>query len=257
MSIIIENMEQALEQYNKQNFTSALNFATLAIEATAEKYYKKPAGRELYKKFLRNYYWILEPFMGLPKGSLNNHYPLVEIYDERGKLIGGAEGPDVADIIYHMFRCEIHHGKPIPIRFSLMCSAFDGGIYLQGAQKENASLMLPQNLIIGLLGICLFCKDNTDLKANVDDEDLSFLYYDSSIIINNKIVYENFDSIIIKMLILRGEDFVFSFCDNFGEEDKIRDFLAKQPRQPKLNPIAYYNMSGALKYRYEKEYLEL
>lgn len=108
----------AIDDFENGKLDAALMHACFAIDGTAKKLFKTQ-GRASYKKCIRKYYWIIEPMIGgcvnLEETKWNN----VAIEDGYGKTIADA---DLADIIYHVFRCKNAHGEAVPANYALLPS---------------------------------------------------------------------------------------------------------------------------------------
>jgi len=150
----------AIDDFQQNKLDSALMHACFATEGTAKKIFKIK-GKSSYKKCLRKYYWIIEPMIGgginLEETKWNN----VKIDDGYGTKI---TNPDLADIIYHIFRCNNAHGEEVPPMYSL-CPSGDG--YSTWFLSEDQILM-PDRIIWALLAVSVFSKANMNVSSDGD-----------------------------------------------------------------------------------------
>lgn len=246
---LVKNMERAIDNWQNHDYNASLNFATLAIEATARRYYNKShITRTEYIKLIRKYYWVIEIFMGFPADTAYRFYSQIHITDDRGKNIGGRFGPDLADIIYHVFRCSIHHGCDLPIKYKLVPTSGVSSVSIIGQDPQNDVLLLPTTVIIGILAICLVCSANYGLGL----DSTYYLTLDTSVCLSSQSHCIN-DELIFNQLVCRGAVLKFDFCKYFGREDEIKNILSSVPRQPATSekiqiPGGTYKMSYDIKY---------
>lgn len=135
--------------------------ACLAIEATARNVFSiQKASNSDYKNCLRMYWWILEAF-GCPGINLEEtkwtHLLLTNTY---GKQI---LNPDLADIIYHIFRCADAHAQEIPVEYDLLPR--EGNKIILGIDLVRKSVQLPESIIFALIAVSVFAKANSSIKS--------------------------------------------------------------------------------------------
>jgi hypothetical protein len=106
-------------------------------------------------------WWLVERFIGEGLNLEDTKFTYLKIDDGYGKLI---TDPDLADIIYHVFRCNHAHSEPIPLNYELLNTA--SGRYPWLLDKENNSVKIPETVIYALLGISVFCKANADIVTD-------------------------------------------------------------------------------------------
>ncbi len=176
----------------------ALLHACLAIDGTARKLYELThTTRKHYLRCVRDYYWLLSAFMpGLALEAVR--FPHVPITDNQGKHI---PQPDIADIIYYVFRCNSAHANQIPFNYQLIETAQKGQT-AWGFSKNI--LMIPERVIWGLLAISVFSKANIDTIFVGD----FFLSYQG-----NECAWHA----------------IFPIKDFWGKEAEIRAFLKQYP----------------------------
>lgn len=130
---------------NKKNF--ALMDACFAIEGTARNLYgKQDVGKKDYKNCIRQYFWILErmcPGINFSETKFDN------------VSIPKVEHPDMADVIYHIFRCNFAHCNDIPSNFELIPNNSDAHVKI-----SKTGFQLRENIILGLLAISVFSQVN-------------------------------------------------------------------------------------------------
>src|SRR6267142_1238304 len=85
-------------------FESALLHACIAIDATSKRLYpnEKRVGVR-YIQCLRDYYWIIEPMIGVGLNLVDMRFSNVPFRNN--------PTPDLAEIIYTVFRCSHAHGE--------------------------------------------------------------------------------------------------------------------------------------------------
>lgn len=246
---LVRNIERSIVAYNTNDYVAALNFATLAIDATAQRFYNTPISRNNYKKFIRKYYWLLEPFTGMPKNAIKRRYPNIQLFDEHDCKVGNSLGPDIADIIYHIFRCNIHHGNGIPLKYQLTPSMDLFNIMLVG--ENNGVVMLPATLITGLWAICLFCKSNSGLGKDSD----FYITFDSSVVVSCNVQVNEKDKIVqLYPLIKKGDVLKFDLAKYFGKEDEIKQIFSTLPRQTAVNKKIFFQ-GGEYSFKVERKYI--
>jgi len=152
----------AIKYYEDGDVDSALERACLAIESTARNMYgKEKVGRTEYKECIRNYYWIIEPMMGGGFDPSATTFENLKIIDDRGRLI---PNPDLADVIYYIFRCNFAHDKSVPPNYKLL-PVTDG---LSEWRMGEDILMMPERIIWALLAVSVFAKANSNIRTNTD-----------------------------------------------------------------------------------------
>ncbi|HEU5046796.1 MAG TPA: hypothetical protein VFT64_03040 [Rickettsiales bacterium] len=85
----------------------------------------------------------------------------ITIIEQNGKIISS---PDLADIIYHIFRCSHAHCEAVPINYALIPS-HDGNskwIFAKGL------LQMPDRIIWALLAVAVFASANKGIQNNGD-----------------------------------------------------------------------------------------
>lgn len=146
------------DYYHGEKLHSSLLHACIAVDGTASKIFPTiTSNRQRYVACIRQYYWIVQA-MGLPGVDLiNTQWKNVQLQK--------INNPDLAEIIYEIFRCNHAHGSEHPIDFEL--------IKCVGTNQIKASfgwdtLKLPDTIIFALLGIAVFAKVNHDQTTNPD-----------------------------------------------------------------------------------------
>ncbi|MFB3082936.1 MAG: hypothetical protein ACE1Z4_05700, partial [Gammaproteobacteria bacterium] len=133
----------AIDDATQGKFDSALLHACITIDATSKQLapYEKRLGVR-YVQCLRDYYWLLEPMIG---AGLN----LVETKFSNIQLRNTAT-PDLAEIIYEIFRCSHAHGDEVPPEFSVRQS--QGNFYSQWGLAKG-ELHMPDRVVWALLSV--------------------------------------------------------------------------------------------------------
>ena len=133
-----------------------------AIEATAKKKLQvSKIGRKEYIQFIRDSYDLMAPFIGAGVDYNATKFSHLRIQDDRQRPI---PNPDLADVIYYIFRCGTAHGDaPNPL-FELTPNTTPGSVSWE-MNFEKGSLKLPQQLLWGLIAAVIFCKANSDIDT--------------------------------------------------------------------------------------------
>lgn len=151
----------AIDAWGRGDKEEALMHASFAIDATARNLYSKArAGRNDYLSCLREYWWIIERFIG---GGLNledTKFTHLKLKDDKDVLI---PEPDLADVVYHIFRCKNAHADEIPKNYELLPSKPGGHVWL--IDRVNNSLRMPDTIVWALLAVSVFCKANAKIKT--------------------------------------------------------------------------------------------
>lgn len=147
----------SIDDAEAQKFDSALLHACIAIDSTSKRLFPNEGdvGRR-YVHCLRQYYWIVEPMIG---GGLNLDETIFSNINIRKK-----PSPDIADVIYTIFRCAHAHGDEIPDEFMLIPSIGDASQWIIGKNRLN----MPDRVIWALLAVVVFSKVNANQKSQGD-----------------------------------------------------------------------------------------
>lgn len=156
-----EHIFAGIEAFDRGEQEHALLHACIAIDGSSQKRAAiLKSRRSEYIKFIRDYYWILEPMTGSGINFDDTYWGNVKIKDEKDRAI---EKLDMASFIYYLFRCSQAHGKEIPPQYKLIPR--NTGFPLTYHIAEDR-LHIPEMLIWGLLGICVFAEVNSDIKTS-------------------------------------------------------------------------------------------
>lgn len=151
MMALSQRVERAIDEVGKNHFEEALLQAAIAIDVTAKKYFKSAkSSKSNYKQLLKEYSWLIElmAFQGINlDDSRFGNFP-----------IDGISEPSFQDLIYHTVRCNLVHGDGVPENFEFS----DGNIF--SMRKDH--LILPKNLIWGLLAVVVFCPANSNQESS-------------------------------------------------------------------------------------------
>lgn len=154
------HVTSAIDDFGANKPDAALMHACFAIDGTAKKIFKK-GGRAAYKNCLRQYYWIIEPMTGAGLNLEETKWSNIEIDDGNGKTIAS---PDLADIVYHIFRCKNAHGESVPANYTPIISGDGWSDWLMA--KDQVSM--PDKIIWALLAVAVFSKANHGTKTTGD-----------------------------------------------------------------------------------------
>ena len=196
-----QHVLSAIDDFEQGKVEGALLHACLAIDATARKIFPTGAGGKLdYKNCIRQYYWLLEAFCSAGINLEETKWTNVKLDNGHGKLI---VDPDLADLIYHKFRCSQAHAEEIPVGFELIPVINNTSKWIIGIQ--DGSVRMPAGVIWGLLAIAVFSKVNSGIPTQGE----YFLTYSSG---------------------ASGVDEKFLIRDWWGREDEVKVILARYPR---------------------------
>ncbi|MGE0109588.1 MAG: hypothetical protein AB7S81_07505 [Bdellovibrionales bacterium] len=160
---IEENVLAAIDAASQNDIERSLLHACLALDGTAQKKNgKSHSSRSIYTKFIRDYYWILEPMIGAGINLDDTKWENVDLRDEKNEPL---KNKDMANFIYHIFRCKLAHGNEIPQQYKLLKRGSSQHLYYHIA---NNVLHLPETIIWGLLAISVFSETNKDVITNTN-----------------------------------------------------------------------------------------
>ncbi len=150
----------SIDAYTRGEIEHSLHHVCIAVEGATRNFFNKDkVSNKDYKNFVRNYYWIIEPMIG---GGIN----LEETKFSGAKITDGYENlildPDLADIIYHIFRCSNAHSKAVTSNYQLL--PFRDG-YSEWIIADGL-VQMPERVIWALIAICVFSKGNLQIKTS-------------------------------------------------------------------------------------------
>jgi hypothetical protein len=153
---VSQHVACAIDDAGTGKFDSALLHACIAIDGTSRRLFPitTQVGKR-YKNCLRHYYWLIEPML---VGGMN----LDETRFENIQLKKN-QSPDLADIIYEVFRCNHAHGEEVPTTFSVIPT--NGGFNSEWVLEKD-HLHVPDRIIWALLAVVVFSKVNA--KETID-----------------------------------------------------------------------------------------
>lgn len=150
MVTVGDRIKEAIDDINQEKLELALSHVCIAIDITARKLSGAEKSKKTdYKKFLLEYMWLIT-YMGIP-GLMA---PGISFNFKHKDIKSDAEGRcGIEDVIYHVIRCGLIHstGADSKIVWSHDINISDG-----------KNLVLPDNLIWGLIGAVVFCPANKD-----------------------------------------------------------------------------------------------
>jgi hypothetical protein len=103
----------AIDDAGARKFDAALLHACITIDTTAKRLYPSESrvGRR-YTQCLRDYYWIVEPMLGAGLNLVETRFSNIRMLRD--------QNPDLADVIYEIFRCSHAHGDEVPQGYSVI-----------------------------------------------------------------------------------------------------------------------------------------
>lgn len=149
------SVQKAIDEWEAVDLDSAMMHACNAIDGTAKKLYPaEPGSNARFTGLLRNNYAILGP-MGMPGINLvETRFP---VKVARPKAPGGK--PDLADVIYGVYRCSHGHGETLPHGFDLLSDA-RGPTRHTTVHIERGKIQLSDRIIFGLIAVAVLCPIN-------------------------------------------------------------------------------------------------
>lgn len=157
-----QHVLKAIDDFEQNHLDSSLMNACFAIEGTARNIYgADKVGKKVYKDCIRRYAWILEPMLGGGLDTMGSLLNNLRIDSDNGEYINN---PDIADVIYHLFRCHNAHGKEVPLNYELLSVKDGESRWLIGPDI----LKMPNRIIWALLAISVFAKANSAIKTDGD-----------------------------------------------------------------------------------------
>lgn len=156
-----EHIFAGIEAFERGEQEHALLHACIAIDGSSQKRAEITKSKiSEYIKFIRDYYWILEPMTGSGINFNDTYWGNVKFKDDRGQDISNL---DMAGFIYYIFRCSQAHGKEIPPQYKLLSR---NSTYPLAYHIAEDRLQIPDTLIWGLLSLCVFSKINLNIKTS-------------------------------------------------------------------------------------------
>jgi hypothetical protein len=150
-----EHVVCAIDDFEDGKFNAALLHACIAIDGTANKIDSSKSGnRQKYVACLRQYYWLLEPMLGCGINLVETRFNKVPLAKN--------SAPDIAEIIYEVFRCNHAHGSEHPPNYSFSSCV---GTEITVVELADGILKLPDRIVFALLSIAVLSKVNRNQKA--------------------------------------------------------------------------------------------
>src|SRR6266851_7227207 len=146
----------AIDDAGAKKFDAALLHACIAIDATSKRLY--PSSTKVgvrYVNCLRHYYWLLEPMIGAGFNLVETRFTNIQLRN--------STSPDLATVIYEIFRCSHAHGDEVPSSFSVLPS--EGGFHSRWL-LGNGELHMPDRVIWALLSVAVLSQVNRCEKTS-------------------------------------------------------------------------------------------
>lgn len=157
---LVTHVLSAIDDFGQGKLDNALMHASFSIEATARKLYNiEKAGRSYYKKCIREYYWIIEPMIGSGLNLVETKWNNLEIIDDSNNKV--INNPDLADVIYHIYRCNYAHAKSVSKNYRLLPTSDGKSTWV----IANNVLQIPDRIIWALLAVSVFSKANKNINS--------------------------------------------------------------------------------------------
>ncbi|WP_243368623.1 hypothetical protein [Microvirga solisilvae] len=150
----------AINDYEQGSPDLALMHACFSIEGTARKFSgKNKATNKDYKDLIRAYYWIIEPMIGGGINLVETKWHNLKIDNGYGRIL---PDPDLADVIYHVFRCSHAHAEDTPKNYELLPVTDGHSRWI----LADGVLHMPERIIWALLAVSVFAKVNADITTD-------------------------------------------------------------------------------------------
>jgi len=148
----------AIDDASNGKFDAALLHACIAVDTTSKRLYpsEKKVGLR-YVACLRNYYWIVEPMIGAGINLVETRFKNITLKNNKS--------PDLADIIFKIFRCGHAHGDDVSDSYSFIYTV---GPFNSAWAFGHGELHMPDRIIWALLAIAVFSKVNALEKSSGD-----------------------------------------------------------------------------------------
>jgi hypothetical protein len=144
-----ESIRLAIKDFCAGERESAVLHACNAVDGTGAKAHPGMGSRRRFVTLLRTHYWLLEP-MVLPGINLDETR-FDNITLSRGRT------PELAEIVYEVFRCGHAHGEAISDRFGFVASVGGADTRLVLGHER---LHLPDRLTFGLVAVAVLHPSN-------------------------------------------------------------------------------------------------
>jgi len=145
----------AIDDAGANKFDSALLHACIAIDTTSKRLAPNKKVKARYVGCLRHYYWILEPMLGAGLNLEETKFETIHLEKK--------SSPDLAEIIYEIFRCSYAHGDEVPTAFSVVPTS---GSADSKWSLGNGELHMPDRIIWALLSVAVFSRVNACEKSD-------------------------------------------------------------------------------------------
>ena len=135
-----------VEDASGGRYDAGLLHACITIDTTAQRLF--PKFRRVGARYiacLRRYYWLLEPMIGSGVNLVETKFSNV--------VLSRTARPDLAEIIYEIFRCSHAHGAEIPPQYSINMVTPEWLI-------AKSELHMPDTVVWALLAVAVLSKVN-------------------------------------------------------------------------------------------------
>ncbi|ODA66851.1 hypothetical protein A7A08_02148 [Methyloligella halotolerans] len=169
MISLAQRVIHALVEMDRGDVEFALQDAAIAVDVSAKRMFPDlhPRNGSRYKRFLEEYFWVIEL---MAFGGID-----IQKSSFASIPIPNVSKPTLADVIYHLVRCNIIHEGGLP-----------ENIYLRPDHTIHFAkgvLGLPTQLVFALLSAVVFSRVNANEQSQgeafLSYEDTKFLIADS------------------------------------------------------------------------------
>ena len=153
---LLDQIGLVFEDAGAAKLEAALLHACIALDGTAKRLYPSElSGRRRFVRAIRDYYWLVEPMMGVGVNLVDTQFSNVT-------LENGNSAPDFAELIYRIHRCNHAHGDEVPVEYALIGS---DGPSLSSWELAPNSVRMPDRVIWALAAISVFAHVNHRLMG--------------------------------------------------------------------------------------------
>ena len=160
---ILDNVTRVFSAQRAGDPEEALLRALLAVAGTSAKLSKLhgrvESDRARYVKFLRAYYWVMEPMLGVGLNLQDTRFDNIP-FDR----LPHWSPPDIAEVIYEKHRCTRAHGDDVPLSLELIAGT-PGDYQWEVAHNH---LRMPTSLIWALTASVVLCHVNHRIRSTGD-----------------------------------------------------------------------------------------
>jgi hypothetical protein len=151
-----DSVRKAIDDWEQGELESAMLHACNAVDGTGAKLYPGRGSKARFTRLLRENYAIFGPMAAPGIALADTRWP---VRVQRPSSPGGK--PDIADVIYSIYRCAHGHGDELPDGLDLLPDAA-GPDRQTRMLIEKGKVSLSDRVVFGLLAVAVLSPANTD-----------------------------------------------------------------------------------------------